>query len=259
MSGAEADALVVGHRIGADGPGAHLIDGVGGLVDDDVDLPCNEIVHRRRGAAIGDKLQLDAGGILEIETGDVAAGPQAGGSGRDRLGPGFQPGEQLVQRLRRHIVLADDDHGIARQHHDRLKIGDEVVAELVDRAICNVGTEVTEADRVAIGRRTHHPTDADRAARSRDVLDHERLAEHSLHAVAKDARHRVRRTACGERHHDGDRVRREVVRTHTRAERERCHQRRQNCSPHHPLPTPPRRKPPTTSRSRSACGDRACA
>ena len=47
MSGADASALVVGDGIGADRAGADLVDGVGGLVDDDVDLAGDEIVQRR--------------------------------------------------------------------------------------------------------------------------------------------------------------------------------------------------------------------
>ena len=46
--GRRGDALVVGDGIGADVAGAHLADRVGGLVDDDIDLAGDEIVHRRR-------------------------------------------------------------------------------------------------------------------------------------------------------------------------------------------------------------------
>ena len=45
------------------------------LVDDDVDLAGDEIVHRRAGAAIRHVLQLDADEVLEIEPGDMAPEP----------------------------------------------------------------------------------------------------------------------------------------------------------------------------------------
>src|SRR6185436_14459771 len=45
--------LAVSDRIGANLAGANLLHGIRGLVDDDVDLPRDEVVERRAGAAIG--------------------------------------------------------------------------------------------------------------------------------------------------------------------------------------------------------------
>src|SRR5216110_2600691 len=118
---------------------------------------------------------------FEIEPGDVASGARAGGAGRRRRRLRLQPRKQFLQRRCRNLFLADDDHRIARQQGNRFQIGDEVVAELVDRAVGDVGTEMAEADRVAVGRRAYRAADADRTARPRDVLDQHRFAERGLH------------------------------------------------------------------------------
>jgi hypothetical protein len=132
--------------------------------------------------------------------------PAVGGVGRD-----FQPGQQFGQRFCRDRILADDDHGVTRQQHDRLEIGQEIVAELVDGAVRDMGAEMTEADGVAVGRRPHGAANADRAARSRDVLDHDRFTERHLHALGENSRHGVRRASRRERHDNGDGMRREII------------------------------------------------
>ena len=132
--------------------------------------------------------------------------PAVGGDGR-----AFSQAKNSFSDFAGHRVLADDDHRIARQQRHRLEIGDEVVAELVDRAVGDVGAEMAEADGVAVRRRTHRAADADRAARPCDVLDQHRLAERDLHALGEDPRHRIRRTAGGERHDDGDGTRGKVL------------------------------------------------
>ena len=157
-------------------------------------------------------MQLEAGDVLEIEPGDVASGARAGGAGRRRRRLRLQPRQQFLQRRCRDLFLADDDHRIARQQGNRFQIGDEVVAELVDRAVGDVGAEMAKTDRVAVRRRPHRAADADRTTRSRDVLDQHGFAERDLHALGEDPRHRIRRPAGGERHDDGDGAGRKVLR-----------------------------------------------
>jgi len=79
MPGDDGHALVVGHRISADGPGAQPGDASSSMEMMTSICPATEIVHRgppqcpRSGTNA-----VDGGGILEIEAGDVDAGPQAG-------------------------------------------------------------------------------------------------------------------------------------------------------------------------------------
>ena len=155
--------------------------------------------------------------------------PAVGGDGC-----AFSHARNSFSDVRRHRVLADDDHRVARQQRNRFEIGDEVVAELVDRAVGDVGAEMAEADRVAVRRRAHRAADADRTARPRDVLDQHLLAERGLHALGENPRHRIRRTAGGERHDDGDGTRWKVLRGRGAAECQHC-KRGQNHSSHHDL------------------------
>jgi hypothetical protein len=83
-------------------------------------------------------------------------------------------------------------------------LGDEVVVELVDRAIGDMRAEMAEADGVAVRGRVHGPRNADRTAGAGDVLDHDGLAERILHPLAEDAHHGIRGAAGGERHDHGD-------------------------------------------------------
>src|SRR5882724_5334256 len=91
------EALVAGDGIGADVTGANLADGIGGLVDDEIDLSGDEVVHGRRRAAIRHVLQLDAADVLEIKPGDVTARASARGPGRRRRWSRSEPCKQLLQ------------------------------------------------------------------------------------------------------------------------------------------------------------------
>ena len=205
------DALAVDDGIGADVTGAHLLDRVRGLVDDEVDLARNEIVHRRPRATVRHILQLDAGSGLEGQPRDMAARSRTRRSGGSRCRSRFQPVQKFLQRLCRHRILADDDHGVARQQRHRLEVGDEVVAELVDRAVGDMGAEMPERDGVTVGGRFCRAADADRTARPRHVLDQHGLVERDLRPLGEDPRHGVGGPAGGERHDDGDGTRGEVL------------------------------------------------
>ena len=63
--GCRREAHLVRDRIRLDRAGTHLRNGIGGLVDHDVDLAGDEILHRGPGATVGDKLEFRAGDALE--------------------------------------------------------------------------------------------------------------------------------------------------------------------------------------------------
>ena len=79
------DALAVCDGIGADRARTHLIDGVGELIDDHVDLACDEIVQCRPGATVRHILQGNAARGFESKAGDVTARARASGAGGGRL------------------------------------------------------------------------------------------------------------------------------------------------------------------------------
>jgi len=155
--------------------------------------------------------------------------PRRLGSGCDRLGPGFQPSEEFVRSIaaRRLLTMILGCSAAIRSARGRRRGRSRACRP----RHCNVGTEVNRSRFVVVtigSERT--PDDADRAARPRDILDHEGLASASVLAVAEDARHRVPTDTRGERHHDGDRARREVVRVPLTPNTSRCDQRRKDRS-----------------------------
>jgi hypothetical protein len=175
-----------------------------GLVDDKIDLTGHQILQRRPGAAIRHELETSAGHVLEIDAGDVGRGARAGRSRRDFAFVCFDPPNELGEVLRRHGNLADHDHGIAWQQHDRLEIAQQVVRQRINRAVDHVGAPVPDAERIAIRCRPRDASDPDRSRRSGDILHDDALTERGAHRLGQDARHGIDRSAGGERHDHGD-------------------------------------------------------
>jgi hypothetical protein len=108
------------------------------LDDQEIDLPRHQVLHRRPGAAIGHEGEMDAGLLLEIGAGDMAA---CGRIALRRLfGIGLQPGDETSEVVRRQRLPADDHQRIPRHQADRLEIPDEVVGQRIDRAVHHMGS-----------------------------------------------------------------------------------------------------------------------
>ena len=124
----------------------------------------------------------------------------------------FQVGDELLEVLRREILLGDDRHRRLREHADVFEIGDRVVAQVrIERAVSGMA-EVHDEQVVAVARRGgRHLLRADRAAGAADVLDQELLAQRLGHAGADDAGDGVAGPARGVGHHDGHGLGRKVL------------------------------------------------
>ena len=85
----------------------------------------------------------------------------AGSPLRCRCGVRLQPGDQLLQVVRRHGFLRDDKLRVGGDHRHRLKVVQHVVLERIDRRIDDMCAPMADADRVAVGRRARDPADAD--------------------------------------------------------------------------------------------------
>ena len=102
----------------------------------------------------------------------------------------------------------------------------------------DVTRPVADAERVAVRRSLRGTGDADAGAGAGHGLDDDGLAERHPHALAQDARERVRRPAGGKRHDDGDRARRIALRMRASDAPHRNSQRRDNRRHSHGLPSP---------------------
>ena len=96
-----------------------------GLHDQEIDLSGDQIGHRGPGAAIGDELHLLAGGLLEQDAGDVRRGVLVDEG--DLAGIRLHPGDELLQVVRRQILLGDHQLRIDRDQPDRVEILLQVV------------------------------------------------------------------------------------------------------------------------------------
>ena len=157
-------SLVGRDRVSPDRAALHMPHGIRGLIDHQVDLSGDEILQRRSRAAVGNELKLGADRILEIDAGKVRTGADPGGAGGDLAAVGLDPGDQLAQALGRHRVLGDDHHRIAADQADRVEVVDEIELKRVDRAVDHMRAQMADADRIAVGRRSHRTTDADGSA-----------------------------------------------------------------------------------------------
>ena len=90
-------------------PGTHLRDGIGGLVDHDVDLAGDKVLHRGAGAAVRHELEFCARDALEVDAADVGAAAVAGGPLRRGGGVRLQPTDQVFQVLCQYGFARDDD------------------------------------------------------------------------------------------------------------------------------------------------------
>ena len=102
-----------------------------------------------------------------------------------------QPGDQLLQVLRRHVILRDDQIRTACKQRDRLEILHDIVLERVDGAIGDELISGREAKRVAIGRGARDATDTDIAGRTAHILDHHGSTQRRRHRFRQDARKHI--------------------------------------------------------------------
>jgi hypothetical protein len=94
------------------------------------------------------------------------------------------------------------------EERNRLKVLHHVVLQIERRAVEHVRAGMTDRQCVAVGRRARDPANAQAAACPSHVLDHDGLAERTLHVLDEHTRQWIGRAAGRERHHEGDRPRR---------------------------------------------------
>ena len=192
---------------GLDLAGAHVRQRIGRIVDDEIDLTGQQILHRRGGAAVRHEQKPGTRGLLEKYAADMLRTARAGCPLGRLLRVCLEPGDEAPQVIRRNGVLRDDQIRIGRDQRDRLEILQHIVRERIDRAVDHVGAPVADADRVAVGRGTRNPADPDVAVGAGHVLDDDALAERCAHVLRHGACDHVRRPARSERHDDRHRTR----------------------------------------------------
>jgi hypothetical protein len=174
------------------------------LIECQMDLARQHVLHARRRAAIRHDLNVGAGGVLEQDAREMRRAAHAGRSHHGLAGIGFQPRDQFLDVLCGHRLGGNDQLRAVRDQRHGFEIGQQVVGQRIDRAVDDVRAPMPDAQRIAVARRASDPADGDVAARAGNVLDDDRLSERGPHALAEDARDGVGRPASRKRHDHRD-------------------------------------------------------
>src|SRR6516165_4707116 len=110
------------------------------------------------------------------------------------------------------LFFADDHERLAADQDDRLEILQEIELQGVEAADQHMRGRGPDRKRIAVRRRTDRAGDAERAGRTSDILDDDRLPQYCPRSFAEEPRQRVGGAACRERNDHGDRSRRVVLR-----------------------------------------------
>ena len=173
---------------------------IDGLIDNQVDMPGQQVLHRQAQPAIRHKLKACAGFRLEKDAGDMTRRSDAGMSHQGLVRVCRQPGDQFLQRFSRQSFLADDQHRLGRDQADRLEICPHVELERKDSAVQDMRDPSADVERVSIGCRAGEPGDADIASTATHVFNDDGLTERCPHTFGQDPRDRIQCAAGRERH-----------------------------------------------------------
>ena len=193
----------------------------GQVVEHELHAAGEQIRHRQRRALVRHVLQLDALRKLEQLAGEVRDRAAAARSKLEWLRRGLGNCNQLACTGRGNRRMDYQHHRDGRHQRDRPEIARSVIRQrLVDRGGDCLAGGHPEQERVAIRRRFCNRIRADGPARTRPVLDHERLPEGARKLVGHHAREQVCCAAWGEGRDDPDRLDRIGLRKRRRRRRQ---------------------------------------
>ena len=157
-------------------------------------------LHRRRAAAVGDVLELDAGSLAQQFDHQVGLRGRAGGGVVELVGIGLGAGDELGQRLGLHLGIDQEHHRVLRHHDHRCEIALGVIGQLHLGGRHDRVARCHHQQRMPVGRRLGDRVGPDDAARRRSIVDNHRLAEGALQMWTKQARHHIVQATRRKRH-----------------------------------------------------------
>src|ERR1700730_2747771 len=134
-------------------------------------------------------------------------------SHRRLIGIRFEPGNELVEIIRRHSFVGQQQQWSIREQRDGGEILHEVVLQCIGSAVRDVGVPYANNQSISVGRRACDPAGTDAAGRATDILYHDGLTKRGPHALGEEARDHVCQPAWGEWHDYRDGARRVVLGT----------------------------------------------
>jgi len=180
-----------------------------GIVEEQIDPPCQQVDIGRLRALIGDFEQVDRGEALQQHRADVLAGADSGSCDRQPARIGARKIEHLAQRVLREVLARDQGIGERADERHRREVRDRVVTRILVQAEIerHVGKAADE-QRIAVGRRRRGRLRADQRSRPDAVLHDERLPELRAQLVAEQPADKIVAAAGRAGHDDPHRLRR---------------------------------------------------
>src|SRR5262249_13711861 len=143
-----------------------------------VDSAGDQILHRRRSAAVGHVNNVDTDRRIEQHAGEMNPGA---GAGRAVLHPRLifpSVSYEISEIPGGKILTRDEEDRLVRYERHRREVADGVIGRIpVERLAVGMGTGGAEQELIAIGRRPRYPQGAGDAAAAADILNGDRLAE----------------------------------------------------------------------------------
>jgi hypothetical protein len=171
---------------------AHLLHRIGQVVEHQLDLPAEQVLHRGRAALVGHVHHVDLGLGFEQLAGKMAGAPVAARAERELARIRLRITDQLGDRIGRHRRIQHQHVRRNRDQGDRREVLDRVVRHLAVQAdVDRVRRQCALEDRVAVGRAFRDQVGADVAAGARSVVDDHRLSPGDRELLSDRAGDRV--------------------------------------------------------------------
>ena len=171
-----------------------------------VDLPAEEIGHRRRGALVGHVQKIDPRLPLEELAGEMDGGTRARRGIGHLPGMGFRKRDEVGGRGERRARIHHQHIGAGRRGDDTGEIAHRIERQVAVEAGHRGEPAVRQQQGVAVGARMGRRLHADDAAGAAAIVDHDGGAEVRRQRLAEHARHGIDRAARRERHDEADRA-----------------------------------------------------
>jgi hypothetical protein len=140
--------------------------------------PADQVVERRRRAAIGHLGGAEAHACRQVLHDQVGVGADPGGSVRERRVGGAGAGDELGRGGDARVRGCEQRHRAVHELHHWQQVGHRIGGEAAAERLCEGGLPGGgEQQGVPIRRRAGHGLGAHGAARAAAVLDHDLLAD----------------------------------------------------------------------------------
>ena len=169
-------------------------------------LAAEDVGDRGADAAIRNVHDIEVGRHLQLLHREVGERSRPRRTVGKLSGVALRVLDEFAQRGNRHRRRDDEDVRRSADHGDRREVLDGIVGKLAHRGIGAVRPDVTDHQRVAVGRRARGGERADDSATSALVLDDDRLGKRAPEAVGDRARDEVDAAARLHRRDDLDRA-----------------------------------------------------